>query len=146
MPKIFPQDVHHTGRTILQPGRELKSRRSVKRRQRCRKFALLDSAINTTDTLRILEAAPYFLERANVYHAADSFRQAVFDYNRYEYLMQGRVNANFYYIREQARPSANIVTSARPFPSQPNATAFRPPFSVGLVAAAVRASASPFAE
>ncbi len=75
-------------------------------------IALLDSAINTTDTLRILEAAPYFLERANVYHAADSFRQAVFDYNRYEYLMQGRVNANFYYIREQAEVKGRLYQQA----------------------------------
>ena len=75
-------------------------------------IALLDSAINTTDTLRILEAAPYFLERANVYHAADSFRQAVFDYNRYEYLMQGRVNANFYYIREQAEVKSRLFQQA----------------------------------
>ncbi len=75
-------------------------------------ITLLDSAINTTDTLRILEAAPYFLERANVYHAADSFRQAVFDYNRYEYLMQGRVNANFYYVREQAEVKGRLFQQA----------------------------------
>lgn len=40
-------------------------------------IALLDSAITTTDTLRLREAAPYFLARAEAYITTDSFRQAV---------------------------------------------------------------------
>jgi len=75
-------------------------------------IALLDSAINTTDTLQMVSAAPYFLARAGAYEQADSFRQAVFDYTRYEYLMQGQVNANFYYIREQAEVKSRLFQQA----------------------------------
>ena len=75
-------------------------------------IALLDSAINTTDTLQIVSAAPYFLTRATAYEQADSFRQAVFDYTRYEYLMRGNVNANFYYIREQAEVKGHLFQQA----------------------------------
>lgn len=75
-------------------------------------IALLDSAITTTDTLRIREAAPYFLARAEVYVTTDSFRQAVFDYTRYEILVNSNVNANFYYIREQAEVKAKLYQQA----------------------------------
>lgn len=74
-------------------------------------IALLDSAI-TTDTLRLREAAPYFLARAEAYITTDSFRQAVFDYTRYEILVNGNVNANFYYIREQAEIKAKLYQQA----------------------------------
>ena len=62
-------------------------------------IALLDSAINNTDSLRMNEAAPYFLARAEAYNALDSFRQAVFDYTRYEILVGHPLEAQFYYIR-----------------------------------------------
>lgn len=75
-------------------------------------IALLDSAINNTDTLRIREAAPYFLARAETYMTTDSFRQAVFDYTRYEILVNGNVNSNFYYIREQAEVKAKLYQQA----------------------------------
>lgn len=75
-------------------------------------IALLDSAITTTDTLRLREAAPYFLARAEAYITTDSFRQAVFDYTRYEILVNGNVNANFYYIREQAEIKAKLYQQA----------------------------------
>lgn len=75
-------------------------------------IALLDSAINNTDTLRIQEAAPYFLARAEIYNEIDSFRQAVFDYTRYEVLSNRNVNANFYYIREQAEVKAKLYKQA----------------------------------
>lgn len=75
-------------------------------------IALLDSAINATDTIRIREAAPYFLERANMYMTTDSFRQAAFDYTRYEYLVQGNVNAHFYYLREQAEVKGHLFQQA----------------------------------
>lgn len=75
-------------------------------------IALLDSAINNTDTLRIQEAAPYFLARAEAYNEIDSFRQAVFDYTRYEILSNRNVNANFYYIREQAEVKARLYKQA----------------------------------
>ncbi|MBR1402073.1 MAG: hypothetical protein IJ604_05685 [Prevotella sp.] len=75
-------------------------------------IALLDSAINTTDTLRFRETAPYFLERANIYMKTDSFRLAVMDYTRYEILMQGRVSAQFYYLREQAEVKGRLFQQA----------------------------------
>lgn len=75
-------------------------------------IALLDSAINNTDSLRIQEAAPYFLARAEAYNETDSFRQAVFDYTRYEILVNRQVNAHFYYIREQAEVKAKLYKQA----------------------------------
>lgn len=75
-------------------------------------IALLDSAINKTDTLRIREAAPYFLARAEAYNAIDSFRQAVFDYTRYEILTGRRMSAQFYYVRSQAEVKARLYQQA----------------------------------
>lgn len=75
-------------------------------------IALLDSAINKTDTLRMREAAPYFLARAEAYNAVDSFRQAVFDYTRYEILAGGRMTAQFYYLRSQAEVKARLYQQA----------------------------------
>ena len=75
-------------------------------------IALLDSAINTTDTLRLNEAAPYFLTRAQVLEADSKYREAVFDYTRYEYLMQGQVNSQFYFMREQAEMKGKLYQQA----------------------------------
>lgn len=75
-------------------------------------IALLDSAIATTDTLRFTETAPYFLARANAYMEVDSFRQAVFDYTRYEILVNGRVSPDFYYIRSQAEVKGKLYQQA----------------------------------
>lgn len=75
-------------------------------------IALLDSAINNTDTLRLQEAAPYFLARADAYNSVDSFRQAVFDYTRYEILVNGQVSAAFYYLREQAEVKTKLYKQA----------------------------------
>lgn len=75
-------------------------------------IAQLNQAISETDTLRMQETAPYFLLRAEMYEQADSFRQAVFDYTRYEILMQGRVGAPFYYVREQAEVKGRLYQQA----------------------------------
>lgn len=75
-------------------------------------IALLDSAINNTDTLRLREAAPYFYSRAETYASIDSLRQAVFDYTRYEILVNGNVNASFYYMREQIEFKARLYKQA----------------------------------
>lgn len=75
-------------------------------------IALLDSAITNTDSLRIREAAPYFFARAEVYNEIDSFRQAVFDYTRYEILSDRNVGANFYYVREQAEVKGRLYKQA----------------------------------
>ena len=75
-------------------------------------LALLDSAINTTDTLRILETAPYYYTRAQVYVDMERYRDATFDYTRYEYLKQGHVDATFYYEREQAEVKGKLYQQA----------------------------------
>lgn len=75
-------------------------------------IALLDSAINNTDTLRMNTAAPYFYARAEAYNAADSFRQAVFDYTRYEILSGQRQNASFYLKRGQTEVKARLYQQA----------------------------------
>ena len=75
-------------------------------------LALLDSAINTTDTLRILETAPYYYTRAQVYVDMERYRDATFDYTRYEYLRQGLVGADFYYEREQAELKGKLFQQA----------------------------------
>lgn len=75
-------------------------------------IALLDSAINKTDSLRLREAAPYFLARAEAYNATDSFRQAVFDYTRYEILTGGRMTPQFYYTRSKAEVNARLYQQA----------------------------------
>lgn len=74
--------------------------------------ALLDSAINTTDTMRITEAAPYFLLRAQIHSEMNNHRESVFDYTRYEILSNGNVNAEFYYIREQEEIKARLYQQA----------------------------------
>lgn len=75
-------------------------------------IALLDSAINTTDTLRINEAAPYFLMRGDIYNQMKKYRDAVFDYTRYEVLTRQRPSAQFYYIREQAEVNGRLYQQA----------------------------------
>ena len=73
---------------------------------------LLDSAVNNTDTLNIRSASKYFLMRGDVYNRMKNYRQAVFDYTRYEVLNRGTLNANFYYIREQAEVNARLFKQA----------------------------------
>ena len=75
-------------------------------------IALLDSAISHTDTLRLQEAAPYFWARANAYNADGQYRQAVFDFTRYEIVMNHRVGADFYYTREQAEKKGKLFQQA----------------------------------
>lgn len=74
--------------------------------------ALLDSAIANTDTLQLHIAAPYFYARAEAYETLGKYRDAVFDYTRYEYLMSRRVDPAFYYIREQAEIKAKLFKQA----------------------------------
>jgi len=74
--------------------------------------ALLDSAIANTDTVQFQTAAPYFYARAEAYETLGKYRDAVFDYTRYEYLMNRRVQPVFYYIREQAEVKAKLFKQA----------------------------------
>ena len=75
-------------------------------------IALLDSAVNNADTLNIREAAKYFLMRGDTYNRMENYRQAVFDYTRYEVLNRGNLNAAFYYVREQAEVKAKLFKQA----------------------------------
>lgn len=75
-------------------------------------LALLDSAVNNIDTLNVREGAKYFLMRGDVYNRTGNYRQAVFDYVRYE-MVEGRRQAPaFYYIREQAEVKAKLFKQA----------------------------------
>ena len=65
-------------------------------------LALLDSAVNANSRPFLREAAPYIWARATALLNAGKNRQAVLDFNEYEKLMGNNVNADFYYIREQA--------------------------------------------
>ena len=65
-------------------------------------LALLDSAVNTFTKPYIKTAAPYLLARAQALFEAKKYRPAVNDYNDYETLMTAQLNANFYFLREQA--------------------------------------------
>lgn len=75
-------------------------------------LALLDSAVNNVDTLNIREAAKSFLMRGDVYNRMGNYRQAVFDYTRYEVVAGERPTAAFYYVREQAEVKAKLFKQA----------------------------------
>lgn len=74
--------------------------------------AMLDSAICCFDSVMVASYAPYILTRALVNASAKKYRDAVFDYNRYENYMSGRLGAEFYYFREQAELGAKMYRQA----------------------------------
>ena len=74
--------------------------------------AMLDSAVNCFDSTMVNSYAPYILTRALVNATAKKYRDAVFDYNRYESLMGGTLGAEFYYLREQAELNAKMYQQA----------------------------------
>lgn len=74
--------------------------------------ALLDSAVNNADTLNLREASKYFIMRGNAYNRMKNYRQAVFDYTRYEVLNRGALGAEFYYAREQVEVNAKLFKQA----------------------------------
>ena len=73
---------------------------------------LLDSAINNVDSISITSAAPYFLMRAQVYDNMKKYREAVFDYSRYQIIMNNRVNDSFFYTRFKAEVNARLYKQA----------------------------------
>lgn len=73
---------------------------------------LLDSAVATFGSVPISAMAPYILNRGLVKYRAGRFREAVLDYNIYANLLNGGVNANFYYLREQAEYSGKMYRQA----------------------------------
>lgn len=74
--------------------------------------AMLDSAVACYDPMFVKSYAPYILTRALVNAAAGKYRDAVFDYNRYEGMMAGTLGAEFYYLREQAELGAKMYRQA----------------------------------
>ena len=77
-----------------------------------RSVALLDSAVACIDAAQVKLSAPYILTRALVNVAAEKYRKAVLDYNRYEEIVGGESNAEFYYLREQAELRVKMYSQA----------------------------------
>lgn len=69
---------------------------------------LIDKAVNTYARPYPREAAPYIWERAKAYVQAGKPREAVLDYNEYQTLVGGQVNALFHYQRFQAAIAARM--------------------------------------
>ena len=75
-------------------------------------IALLDSCVAMFNRPYLKEAAPYLMVRAQVLMDAHRYREATFDLNEYEKLMQTTVNANFYYLRFQAEVGGRLYQQA----------------------------------
>ena len=93
-------------------------------------LALLDSAVNTFTKPYIKTAAPYLLARAQALYEAKKYRPAVNDYNDYETLMTAQLNANFYFLREQAEYAGHLYQQAlndirRAVEMEPNELVYR---------------------
>ena len=93
-------------------------------------LALLDSAVNTFSKPYIKTAAPYLLARAQALFEAKKYRPAVNDYNDYETLMTAQLNANFYFLREQAEFAGHLFQQAlndihRAVEMEPNELVYR---------------------
>lgn len=73
--------------------------------------AQMDSAVACAGG-NVASAAPYIVERALLKHRAGRAREAVVDYNLYETLRGGSLNARFYYLREQAEYDAKMFKQA----------------------------------
>lgn len=73
---------------------------------------LMDSAINCLDEEELKDASPYILTRALLKYSAERYREAVFDYNRYEEIMGEVRNANFYYLRSQSEVKGRMYQQA----------------------------------
>ncbi len=72
----------------------------------------LDSAIATFGRVPVTAMAPYVLNRGLIKYRAGRYREAVLDYNIYENLLNRRVNANFYYMRQQAEYNGKMYRLA----------------------------------
>ena len=73
---------------------------------------LMDSAINCIDEEELKDASPYILTRALLKYSAERYREAVFDYNRYEEIMGEVRNANFNYLRSQSEVKGRMYQQA----------------------------------
>ena len=73
---------------------------------------LMDSAISCIDENMLKDASPYILTRALLKYSAERYREAVFDYNKYEEVVGEVRNANFYYLRSQAEVKGKMFQQA----------------------------------
>lgn len=64
-------------------------------------LALLNQSIELCDTPYMDTSSPYFLARANQLEKMGKYRDAMKDLYLYEFLNQGTLEADFYYMREQ---------------------------------------------
>lgn len=62
-------------------------------------LSLLDSAVAVCPQPLTPIAAPFVLARGAAYDQAGDYKKAIMDYNRYDTLMLGRANHEFYYTR-----------------------------------------------
>ncbi|MCL6747818.1 hypothetical protein DEM91_04050 [Prevotella sp. TCVGH] len=62
-------------------------------------LSLLDSAVAACPKPLTPIAAPFVLARGAAYDQAGDYKKAIMDYNRYDTLMLGRANHEFYYTR-----------------------------------------------
>lgn len=75
-------------------------------------LALLDSAVNTFSKPYVKTAAPYLFARAQALFEAKQYRPSVADYNEYGSLMSAQLNAQFYFLREQAEFAGHLYQQA----------------------------------
>ena len=74
---------------------------------------LMDSAINAIDETDLKTAASYIPVRALMKMSAGRYREAVFDYNKYEEITgSSAMGANFYYLRSLAEVKAKMYQQA----------------------------------
>ena len=72
---------------------------------------MLDSAVSCFEDGN-KQVAPYILTRSMVKSSAKRYREAVQDMNRYEEIIGGVSNAEFYYMREQAELNCKMFQQA----------------------------------
>lgn len=73
---------------------------------------LMDSAVNCVGENASKDVLPYIFTRALLKNSAGRYREAVFDYNKYEEVAGVVPNANFYYLRSQAEVKGKMYQQA----------------------------------
>lgn len=90
-------------------------------------LALLNQCVELCDTPYMETSSPYFLARAQQFNKMGKYRDAMKDLYVYEYLNQGTLEADFYYLREQIEVKGklwqqalqDILIAARLDPAEP---------------------------
>lgn len=73
---------------------------------------LLNKSIELCDTPYVSTSAPYFYTRGQQLEKMGDYRKAIKDYYTYEYFNQGRLGAEFYYMREQCEVKGRMWQQA----------------------------------